>query len=200
MWSTCPPWIVSVSSRTSSRTTRVRIAIRASFVTSAALEYGAGRVEPVRADEMRVVQAELGGLGIHHHRERREARCDGQRERVGRVVRRLDERALQQVADRDLLARTEIDRLLADRGRTRVDGDDVGELLVLEHDQHRHQLRDRGDRQLLVRIRRGEHLAGRGVLDHVGMRVDRGRPRRLPDVQPRRRAPPRRRASASLLI
>ena len=40
----------------------------------------------------------------------------------------------------------EVDRLLADRGRARVDVDDVGELEVLERDDHRHQLRDRRDR------------------------------------------------------
>ena len=86
----------------------------------------------------------------------------------------------------------EIDRRLADRGGARVDGDDVGELVVLERDEHRHQLRDRRDRQPLVRVRRGEHLAGARVLDR---RRRCALHRRRPPARaraPRRAARPRR--------
>ena len=60
---------------------------------------------------------------------------------------------------------------LTDRGGTWVDGDDVRELLVVERHEHRHQLRDRGDRQLRVRVGGSEHLAGRRVLDDPGARA-----------------------------
>ena len=95
----------------------------------------AGRVEPVGADEVRVAQPERRRLLVHQPRERRVVGRDRQRERVGSVVRRLDQRALDQVADRQLLAGVELDRRLADRGGARVDGDDVRELVVLQRER-----------------------------------------------------------------
>ena len=170
-----PPAIVSVSSPTVSRTNRVRISDPRELRDVGCARVLAGRVEPVGADEMRVAQPELRGLGVHQRREGRVVRRDRERERVGGVVRRLDQRTLDQVADGELLAGVEVDRRLADRGGARVDGDDVGELEVLERDEHGHQLRDRRDRQPVVRVRRREHLARARVLDDVRACVDRRR-------------------------
>ena len=97
----------------------------------------AGGVEPVGADEMRVGQPERRGLVVHQLREGRVVRCDRERERVGGVVRRLDQCTLDQVADGELLAGVELDRRLADCGGARIDGDDVGQLVVLERDAAR---------------------------------------------------------------
>ena len=46
---------------------------------------------------------------------------------------------------------------------------------MLERDERGHQLRDRGHRQLLALVARGQHLARAGVLDEVRLRVDRRR-------------------------
>ena len=58
-----------------------------------------------------------------------------------------------------------------------IDGDHVRELVVLERDEHRHQLRDRRDRQMRVRSVRREHVSGACVLDDVRARAHRRRRR-----------------------
>ena len=100
----------------------MRIAALGEPVTSRALEYGAGRVEPVGAHEVRV------GAGRARRPSRSSARAndvevgrDRERERVGGVVRRLDQRRLDELAHGDLLAAAQVDALLPDRGRARVD-------------------------------------------------------------------------------
>ena len=69
--------------------------------------------------------------------------------RVRGVVRALDQRRLDQVAQRHALAGTEVDRRLADRGGPRGDRGDVVERCVLERDERGHQLRDRRHREAL---------------------------------------------------
>ena len=71
----------------------------------------------------------------------------------------------------------EVDRLLPDGRGARVDVHDVRELQVLERDDHRHQLRDRGDRNLVAVVVLGEHLAGDRVHHEPGAGVDDRRPR-----------------------
>ena len=65
------------------------------------------------------------------------------------------------------LAGPKVDRGLADRGGPRGDGDDVARLRVLDRQEHRHQLRQARDRNTGLLAVPGEHLARRGVLDHV---------------------------------
>ena len=151
---------------------RVRITTRASFVTSAALDTCPGASSP--SGRTKCVSCRPSGrrLRVHHRGEGGEVGRDRERERVGGIVRRLDQRGLDQVADRQALAAAQPDGRLADGGGARVDLDDVRELVVLERHEHRHQLRDRRDRQPRVRPRRGEHLAGARVLDDVGAAVD----------------------------
>ena len=131
MWSVRPPAIVSVSSPTVSRTNRVCMRMRASFVTSAALEYSPGASSPSGRTKCVSLSPSAAACVVHQLREGRVVRRDRERERVGSIVRRLDQRALDQVADRELVTGVELDRRLADRRGARVDGDDVGELVVL---------------------------------------------------------------------
>ena len=119
MCSVRSPLITAVVWRTVWRTNGIAIASCASTVTSCALEYAPGRVEPVGAHEVRVVEAERPRLRVHQLRERVEVGRDRERERVGGVVRRLDQRRLDELAHGDLLAAAEGDALLPDRGRAR---------------------------------------------------------------------------------
>jgi hypothetical protein len=131
-------------------------------------------VEPVGPDEVRVVEPELRRLPVHQLRERGDAAADVERERRRRVVRALDQRRLDEVLHGDALAGAEVDRRLADGRRALVDDDDVVGLRPFERDEDRHQLRDRRDRDAVVRPVREQHLAGRAVLDQPGARVDVG--------------------------
>jgi len=98
-----------------------------------------GCVEPVGARVMRVPQAELFCAGVHHHHEAGlVSLTDVIGEGVRRVVRTLDQRALEQVTDGEPLAAAQPDRRLADGGRTRGDGDDLIRLRPLEGQQDCH--------------------------------------------------------------
>jgi len=98
-----------------------------------AFDFMAGRVEPVWTRKVRLGQSQRTRLCIH---QRHESRCiavtDVFRERVGRVVRTLDERSLDEIAHGDALSDAEVDRRLADRRHPAVDGDDVVELDAFE--------------------------------------------------------------------
>jgi hypothetical protein len=136
-----------------------------------------GRVEPVGAHEVRVVEPELGGLCVHQVDEALQVSiADVERERVCRVVRALDQRGADQVAHGQPLAGADLDRRLADDGRARADGDDVGQTRVLERHEHRHQLRDARDGDPRVRAPRREHVARGRVLDQIRPRRDGRRP------------------------
>ena len=182
MWTVKRPFsIVSLRSRTIERTTgdvhrdarEQRDVARARDVT--------GRVEPVRAHEVRVVQAELLRLRVHPRDEQRKVAAGGRgRERVRGVVRTLDQRALEQVAHGDPLPRVQRDPRPADARRLRRHRDDLVEVEVLQRDDHRHQLRDARDRQPLVRVVRGEHDAVRGVDDVERARIGRAARTRVP--------------------
>ena len=143
-------------------------------VTSARVVVGG--VEPVRIGKVRVGQAELPCTCVHEGDEAGDrAAADERGDRIGSVVRTLDQRRPNQIAHGHALAATKVDRRLADRGRARGDGRDVVERCMLERDDRRHQLRDRGHRQTLARVVRCQHLAGAGVLNEVRLRVDRWR-------------------------
>src|SRR5207244_8890116 len=73
-----------------------------------------GCVEPVRAHEVRALQAELCGLRVHlRHEGLPVAVADVIGQRVGGVVRALDQRALDEVADPDPLTGTQVHRRLS---------------------------------------------------------------------------------------
>ena len=179
MWTVKPPFsITSLCSRTIERTIgqahghtcEQRDVARAGDV--------AGRVEPVRPHEVRVVQAELLRARVHPRDEERQVAAGGGGcERIRRVVRALDQRPLEQVAHGDLLSRVERDPRPADARGPRRHRDDLIEVEVLQRDEHRHELRDARNRQPRVRSVGREHLAVRGVDDveraRVGLR-DRG--------------------------
>ena len=116
---------------------------------------------------MRVVKTERARFRVHQPRERREVGRHGQRERGGRVVRGLDQRALDKLVHGEVLVRAEVDRRLADDRSARVGVDDVGQLVMLQRDEHGHQLRDRGDRQVLACVVGREHVARARVLHDV---------------------------------
>ena len=138
-----PPAIVARCIRTIARTIGLRISDAArACVTSRALETWPGRVEAVRAREVRVGQAELPRAGVHHRDESsRRCRCRRSGERVRGVVRALDQRALEQIADRQPLAGREGRSTTRRPRRPRGDGDDIVRLRALERQQNRHQLR-----------------------------------------------------------
>ena len=87
------------------------------------------------------------------------------------VVRALDQRRLEQVADGEPLARAQRDARLADCGRLRRDRDHVVETRMLERDEHGHHLRQARDRHAARRALRQEHVAGPAVLHDVRARV-----------------------------
>ena len=76
-----------------------------------------------------------------------------------------------------LLAAVELDRPLSDCRGARVDRHDIGELVVLQRQEHRHQLRQRCDRPLGVSVRGRRGSRPSGVLDEVAPRPDRRRAR-----------------------
>ena len=163
------PEMVAVRCRTIWRTIGRRISSRARNVTSSRARDVAGCVEPVGPDEVRVAEAELPGLGVHHRDEARlVAVADVRGQRVRRVVRAGYQRGLEQLAHGQPVARVEARRGLADLGRLRADGDDVVGLRVLERQQDRHQLRDARDRDAPLGCVGQQHLAGGAVLDHPG--------------------------------
>src|SRR4029079_7858611 len=83
-------------------------------------------VETVRARVVGVGQAELPCAGVHHRDESSLASfTDVVGKRVRGIVSALDQRALEQLADRQPLTWPKVDRGLADRGGPRGDGDDV---------------------------------------------------------------------------
>ena len=163
-------------SRTIARTTGVLHRDRREPRHVARARHVAGRVEAVGAHEVRVAQAELRAPS--RSSSRRSAACRrARRSRRARRRRRSRSGSARASTRSRTVSRSparEVDRRLADRARRR--GSTVTtsvELRVLERDEHRHQLRDARDRQLLVgRVRAREHLAGGAVLDEVGARVD----------------------------
>ena len=181
-----------------SRTKRVCMTSRASVVTSRRARVLAGRVEPVGPDEVRVVQAELRRLRVHQARERREVGRDRERERVGRVVRRLDQRALQQVARPSSARRCA--RSIDDSPTAAARGSTVTTSVSLwccsVNSTVISFVSDAIGRSR-VGVRRGEHLAGAGVLDDVGRRAHRRRARRGPTPAGRHAATSTARQSAS---
>ena len=142
-----------------------------------------GCIEAVGPDEMRVAQPELPCALVHPADEPRHiAACSRSCERVGRIVRALDERAFEQVVHADPLPGLERYARLADlRGAAR-DGDHVARFQMLQRHEHRHQLRDACDRDAGVRVVLCEHVACRPVDDVPGARIRRLRRR----VRPRR--------------
>ena len=133
-----------------------------------------GGVEAVRALEVRLLEAELGGLRVHQADEAADAASGMTGERVGGVVRALDERGGEEVAHAQALAAAKLDARLPDRRRERPDRHRLARTRLLERHDRRHQLRDARDRVALVRVPLVEHLAGRPVRDDDGLALDRG--------------------------
>ena len=107
----------------------------------------AALVESVGILEVRVSQAELCGFRVHEIDEAiGRSAADVKRECFRGVVRARDERRPQEVRDRQLLARAQVDRRLAHVRRQWADPDDVVQPCVLQHDDGRHELRDARDR------------------------------------------------------
>ena len=131
------------------------------------------RIEAVRVREACIGQTERSSLGVHHRHELGPAASSHViGERRGGVVGTLDQGGLRQLAHGQALAGREEDRRLAAGGRAAGHGDDVVELGVLEGDEHRHQLRDAGDRHALSGVLREHDLAGVRVLHEVGVAAD----------------------------
>ena len=83
-------------------------------------------VQTVRPDEVRAVEPELSGLRVHHRHERLAvAVTDVIGERNSRIVGALDQRRLDEVADRMSLTGSEVHGRLADRGCVCPDAHDV---------------------------------------------------------------------------
>ena len=133
------------------------------------------RVEPIRADEVRVGQAELPGAPVHHRDEAvRVAAADMLGERPGRVVRALDQAGLDEVAHGQPLTGAKVHARLAHRSGMRRDRHLVGQLRALEREEHGHHLRQARDRHLPGLVVGEEHLAVAPVLDEIRARVDAG--------------------------
>jgi hypothetical protein len=133
----------------------------------------AAGVEPVRVHEVGVAQAERARLRVHPGHEETAPAVGGvvgQRDRS--VVRALDERCLDQLADREAIPGPEVDGRLADGRGAFGHPHHLAETGMLERDEHGHQLRDAGDRQALPGMALEQHLAGGGVLDVVGAAAD----------------------------
>ena len=129
----------------------------------------AGGVEPVRPDEVALVQPELPRPRVHHrHEARLAAAAHVGRERIGRVVRAGDQRGLEQLAHGQPLARPEGDRRVLGLRGVAADGHDLVRLRVLERQQDGHQLRQARDRDRSVRVVAEQHLARGAVLDQPG--------------------------------
>src|SRR5436305_2001697 len=73
-------------------------------------------------------------------------------ERVGGIVRALDQRTFEQVVHGDALARHERDPRLADLGCAARHRHDLRGLQMLQRDDHGHQLRDARDRYAGARV------------------------------------------------
>ena len=117
-------------------------------------------VEPVRILEVRVREAKLFGFRVHQPDETiGRSSPDVKRERFGRIVGTRDERRAQELGDRELLTRTEVDRRLADARSLWAHADDIVQLRVLEDDQCGHELRDAGNRAGIGRAMTSEHGA-----------------------------------------
>jgi hypothetical protein len=125
----------------------------------------AGDVEAVRANEVRVAQSERPGLGVHEPDEALDAAAaDVRRERVRGVVRTLDQRGLDEIADGDALALAQVDRRFAHPRGRHINGDHVVQPYALERHEDGHQLGDARDRHPLAGAVLEQHLAGRSVL------------------------------------
>ena len=160
-----------------------------------------GRVEPVGSHEVRVVQADARARARSSTTTKRGdvAARRGRRERIRGVVRALDQRALQQVAHGDALARDERDALLADlRGRRarpsrrrRASGAASATITVISFVMLAIGTRD-------LRVVRREHLAVRRVddVERPRVRYGRGAPR-APALSTRARRPRHTAAGAS---
>ena len=137
----------------------------------------ARRVEPDRGGVVRVLQAELARLGVHHRDERADrAVADVVGEVLGRVVGAGQHHRDEQIVDGHPVTRPQAD--LRVRRRLVVVG--VGEdglqvVHVLQHDQRRHQLRRRRDRALAAGGHPVQHLPGRGRVQRRGGDGERGR-------------------------
>ena len=122
----------------------------------------AGRVETVRADEVRVREAELPRAPVHHRDEAGLAPVpDVVGERPGRVVRALDQAGLDEVPDGQLLARAQV---MLDSPTSAASGETVTmsvELRSLEREEDGHQLREARDRNLPRRAPGEQNLSGR---------------------------------------
>ena len=125
MCSSRSPLITAVVWRTVSRTNGIFIAACAITVTSCALEYAPVASSPSGRTKCESVRPSDRAFAFISARERVEVGRDRERERVGGVVRGLDQGRLHQLAHGDLLAAAQVDALLADRGGVRVDRDDV---------------------------------------------------------------------------
>ncbi len=110
-----------------------------------------------------MVEAELRCALVHHPDELRHGAADVGCQRVGGVVRALDEGGREEVAHLQLLSRLEVDRRLSDCGSRPLDAHDVVLLRVLDREERRHQLREARHRNALVRVERVERLARRAV-------------------------------------
>ena len=128
----------------------------------------ARRIEPVRTGVVRVRQAESSRVRVHRTDEGRLVPvADVVGERVGCVVRTLDQRAREEVANRDALTRPQMDRRFTDLRRFPLHRHDIVELCTLERDQDGHELRDARDRQASIGRMLRQDVAGRAVDDDV---------------------------------
>ena len=83
-------------------------------------------------------EAKLFGFRVHQPDETiGRSPPDVKRERFGRIVRTRDERRTQELGDRELLTRAQVDRRLADARSLRAHADDIVQLRVLEDDDAR---------------------------------------------------------------
>ena len=135
------------------------------------------RGKPSRIGKVAREHAELAGVLVHHLGEH----VLGARDVLGQsdagVVARLNDHAVQQVVDADLLA--DLDEharaghppgLLGDRHLVLQVNLPLGERL--ENDICRHELRQTGRRKRCIRIQRRKFLSGLSVDDQIALRPD----------------------------
>jgi hypothetical protein len=121
-----------------------------------------------------VGEAELARLSVHLRDEARNRASCGDGERRRGIVRARYERADHEIAHRDALSRSKIERRLTDPGRGRWHRHGLVEREPLERDERGHQLRDARHRPGRVRIARREGVPVDRALDDVRARLDDG--------------------------
>jgi hypothetical protein len=122
-----------------------------------------------------VAQAEAAGTRVHERDEATGRATDARREGGGGVVGAGDEHGPHEVGDGQALACPQARHRLDRQRSVGHRADDVGQLLAVEDDQSRHQLRRGGDRAPGIGPAREDDVARRRLDEDCGGRSEGGR-------------------------